>query len=61
MTNEQARRSVSVTLAEIEQNELATAKFEILDDYFRPGSDAAEAWAIIDRIERKLFPAGMPR
>jgi len=26
-----------------------------------PETDAAEALEIIERIERKLFPAGMPR
>lgn len=57
------RKSISATLAEIEQSEVRRrlADETITDHYFRPDSDALEAWEIIDRIERKLFPAGMPK
>ena len=67
MSTEDTRRSISATLAEIEQAEqaLALKDREIINP---PGEwpivqDTAvgEAWGIIDRIERKLFPAGMPR
>lgn len=47
------RQEISAILAEIEA---APDRLKAL-----PQSDAAEAWEIIDRIEHKLFPAGMPR
>lgn len=50
MTNDDVRKSISAILAEIEASPM-----QIHDD------DAAEAWEIIDRIEHRLFPAGMPR
>jgi len=57
------RKSISATLAEIEQSDVRVrlGDLNITDRRFRPDSDALEAWAIIDRIEHKLFPAGMPQ
>jgi hypothetical protein len=61
------RKSISATLTEIEAAEgaLALRQREIINP---PGeweiaqdTDAREAWEIIERIERKLFPAGMPK
>ena len=39
------------------------AEIEALEDRLKlpPDVAAREAWEIIDRIERRLFPAGMPR
>ena len=47
------RAEISAILADIE-----AAKDRLMH---LPETDAAEAWQIIERIERKLFPAGMPR
>jgi len=53
MNLETRRAEISAILAEIE-----TSKDRLMH---MPETDAAEAIEIIERIERKLFPAGMPR
>ena len=53
MDVEKRRCEISIILADIE-----AAKDRLMH---LPETDAAEAWQIIERIERKLFPAGMPR
>lgn len=62
MITENSRSEVSNTLSEIEQAEsrLDLCGKTIIDPYFIHDRDAAEALAIVERIERKLFPAGMP-
>ena len=47
------RAEITAILTDIE-----TAKDRLMH---MPETDAAEAIEIIERIERKLFPAGMPR
>jgi hypothetical protein len=61
MTDE-VRKSISATLTEIEKTEKALDLPNVLpsDDFFGADPDASEALEILKRIERKLFPAGMP-
>lgn len=51
-TTPKRRLEISTILADIEASE---SRLKL-----PPQGDAREAWEIIDRIERKLFPAGMP-
>jgi hypothetical protein len=53
MELEKRRSEISQILAEIEASE---SRLKL-----PPEGDARQAWEIIDRIEHKLFPAGMPR
>jgi hypothetical protein len=55
---EEVRKSISVTLAEIEEGEQLTGDLQIVDpedpSSFGPDPDASEALDIIERIEAKL-------
>jgi hypothetical protein len=64
---ESVRKSISATLTEIEQSEIrkrlvGVAVINEPDEkiLIGPDTDADEAMEILERIERKLFPAGMP-
>jgi hypothetical protein len=68
MSNDRARQEIGFLLTDIERFEKTLGLRNVViinapDDPIQivSDTDAAEAWEIIDRIERKLFPAGMPR